>query len=152
MKAEEIKELIRIFGKSKLDKLQIKQKDFEIEMHKSTEPSPISPVTQALDETMFTSPATNAKKSTSTKKKKQIEGEIVASPLVGLFYTSASSDSSPFVEIGDEVRKGDVLCILEAMHTMNELRANYDCKILDILVDNGDTVEYDQALFAVEKI
>ena len=72
--------------------------------------------------------------------------------MVGTLYTSPSPDSPPFLNIGDQIKKGEVLCILEAMEIMNELIAEYDCKILDILVKNGEKVEYGKTLFVVEKV
>ena len=74
----------------------------------------------------------------------------VASPMVGVFYTSPSPDADPFVRIGDNVKKGDVLCILEAMKLMNEIQAEKDCKIVDICMKNGDLVEFGQVLFKVD--
>jgi len=82
----------------------------------------------------------------------RIQGDVIASPMVGTFYASPSPDAPPFVKAGDKVKKGQTLCILEAMKIMNELDAEYDCKIIDILVADGDAVEYDKPLFVVEKL
>jgi acetyl-CoA carboxylase biotin carboxyl carrier protein len=71
----------------------------------------------------------------------------VKAPMVGVFYTAPSPDDEPFVRIGDEVKKGDVLCILEAMKLMNEIAAEQDGRIVDICVKNGDVAEYGQVLF-----
>jgi acetyl-CoA carboxylase biotin carboxyl carrier protein len=71
----------------------------------------------------------------------------VKAPMVGVFYTAPSPDDEPFVRIGDEVKKGDVLCILEAMKLMNEITAERDGRIVDICVKNGDVAEYGQVLF-----
>jgi len=76
----------------------------------------------------------------------------VTSPLVGTFYRSASLDSPPFIEVGSEVRKGDVLCIVESMKLMNEIEAEFDGVIVSILVENGQPVEYGQTLFLVEPL
>ena len=72
--------------------------------------------------------------------------------MVGTFYMAPSPDSAPFVKVGDTVKKGQVIAILEAMKIMNELEAEFDCKILDILVSDGQAVEYDMPLFTVEKL
>jgi len=72
--------------------------------------------------------------------------------MVGTFYASPSPDSPPFVKAGDKVKKGQTLCILEAMKIMNEIEAEYDCTIVDVLVEDGEAVEYDKPLFAVEKL
>ena len=74
----------------------------------------------------------------------------VNSPMVGTFYASASPESKPFVTIGQSVKKGDTLCILEAMKMMNQVQAESDGKIVEILVDNAEPVEFDQPLFVIE--
>jgi len=152
MKFDEIKELIRIFGKSKLDKLEIKQKDFEIEMQKGAEQTVAAPVAQAVAAAPVQATASTGASEPASEPEKKIEGEVITSPMVGTLYSSPSPDSPPFVKVGDTVRRGDVLCILEAMKIMNELEAEYDCKILDILVENGEAVEYDKPLFIVKKV
>jgi acetyl-CoA carboxylase biotin carboxyl carrier protein len=79
-------------------------------------------------------------------------GDMIVSPMVGTFYGSPSPDSAPFVKVGDRVKKGQVIGILEAMKIMNELEAEFDCKIVSILVSDSQAVEYDMPLFAVEKL
>ena len=76
----------------------------------------------------------------------------VTSPLVGTFYRSSALDSPPFVEVGQEVRKGDVLCIVESMKLMNEIETEVDGVIVSILVENGQPVEYGQSLFLLEPL
>ncbi len=76
----------------------------------------------------------------------------IRSPMVATFYRAPSPTSPPYVEVGDEVKKGDVLCILEAMKIMNELEAEFPCRIEKILVENGQKVEYDQPLFLVKRL
>ena len=75
------------------------------------------------------------------------EGTLVLSPTVGVFYSAPSPDARPFVEVGDQVKKGDTLCIIEAMKLMNEITAEFDGEVVDICVHNGDVVEYGQTLF-----
>lgn len=77
------------------------------------------------------------------------EGTYVKSPAVGVFYAAPSPDSKPFVEIGDTVRRGDTLCIIEAMKLMNEINSDVDGEIAEICVGNGQVVEYDQPLFRI---
>ncbi|MCD8365224.1 MAG: acetyl-CoA carboxylase biotin carboxyl carrier protein [Clostridiales bacterium] len=80
----------------------------------------------------------------------QTEGQIVNCPLVGTFYASGSPDAEPFVQVGDTVKKGDVLGIVEAMKLMNEIESDYDGVVEQILVKNGELVEYDQPLFIIK--
>ncbi|MCW8398778.1 acetyl-CoA carboxylase biotin carboxyl carrier protein [Legionella sp. PATHC038] len=77
-------------------------------------------------------------------------GHKIRSPMVGTMYTSPSPESPPFVTIGQTVKAGDVLCIVEAMKMFNEIEADRAGKIIDILVANGEPVEYDQVLFVIE--
>lgn len=77
--------------------------------------------------------------------------QLIRSPIVGTFYRSPAPDASPFVQIGTAVEPGTVLCIIEAMKLMNEIEADVTGKVVKILVENGQPVEYDQVLFEVEK-
>lgn len=76
----------------------------------------------------------------------------IGSPMVGTFYRAPAPDAVPYVEVGDTVSEGQVLCIIEAMKLMNEIEAEFPCRIVEILVDNAQPVEYNQTLFKVEKI
>ncbi|MFZ6726775.1 acetyl-CoA carboxylase biotin carboxyl carrier protein [Undibacterium sp. MH2W] len=77
------------------------------------------------------------------------EGQIVKSPMVGTFYRSSSPGSAPFVDIGKQINKGDTLCIIEAMKLLNEIESDFDGVIKQILVENGQPVEYGQPLFVI---
>jgi acetyl-CoA carboxylase biotin carboxyl carrier protein len=151
MKLDEIKELARIFGKSKLDKMKIKMKDFELEMEKGGEvQTVVAPVAPAA--VPAPAPATPVAESAPASAPAAISGDTILSPMVGTYYASPSPDSPAFVKAGDTVRKGQTLCILEAMKIMNEMDAEYDCKILETLVQDGEAVEYDKPLFVIEKL
>ena len=78
-----------------------------------------------------------------------IDGDIISSPMVGSFYRAASPDSSPFVEIGSTIKKGDVLCIIEAMKLLNEIESEHDGIIKKIIVENGQPVEFGEPLFII---
>ena len=156
MNLEEIKELIRVFGRSKLDRLKIKDGEFEISMKKEDKNLVNVQLPAAAEEKALSAPAPAAlpeAPAAVVEKESAVEdGEIITSPMVGTFYAAPSPDSPPFVNVGDTVRKGQTLCILEAMKIMNELEAEFDCKILEILVQDGQPVEYDTPLFRVEKL
>lgn len=77
---------------------------------------------------------------------------IVRSPIVGTFYKSASPDADPYVEVGDVVKKGQILCIVEAMKLMNEIESDVDGKIAEICVEDGTAVEYGKPLFRIEPV
>ena len=80
----------------------------------------------------------------------EIKGNQVTSPIVGTFYRKPSPDKEPFVKVGDIVNKGDVLCIIEAMKMMNEIKSEFDGKISSIEVDDGQPVEFGQTIIVIE--
>ena len=83
------------------------------------------------------------------KEENEVRGKVVESPLVGTFYAAPAEDASPFVSVGDQVKKGQTLAIVEAMKLMNEIESEYDGTITEILVENGEAVEYGQPLFRI---
>ena len=78
------------------------------------------------------------------------EGHVITSPMVGIFYTSPSPEEPAFVEKGQDVKAGEVICIIEAMKIMNQIEADTDGKLVRVLVENGEAVEYGQPLFVIE--
>ncbi len=154
MNLEEIKELIRVFGRSKLGELKVKSGEFEVSMVRESSDvvinQPVNVATPAVSEAP--APVSVAQTPTQSATTECINADTIDSPMVGTFYASPSPDSPSFVSVGDTVKKGQTLCILEAMKIMNELEAEYDCKILEVLVQDGEPVEYDTPLFRVEKI
>lgn len=151
MNLKDIKELIRVFDKSGLAKLKLKQDDFEIAMQKGVEGTVVATQQQPLP-TPSAAPAPQVAAEEVKEEKHSPKGEYITSPMVGTFYRAPSPDSPPFVKVGDTVSKGQTLCIIEAMKIFNEIEAEFDCKILDILVEDGQPVEYDMPLFLVERL
>ncbi len=152
MKQNEITELIKLFDESNITKLKINDKEFSITLEKATiqPPTPVAPPP-------VTAPAPTAAPAavpteTETPAPSKAEGETINSPMVGTFYRAPSPGAAPFVKVGDTVSKGETVAIVEAMKIMNEIEAEFDCKILEILVEDGQPVEYDMPLFRVERI
>lgn len=85
----------------------------------------------------------------SGQKREETVGNPVKSPLVGTFYAAPSEDAEPFVKVGDQVKKGQILAIVEAMKLMNEIESDFDGEIVEICVENGQAVEYGQTLFRI---
>jgi len=83
------------------------------------------------------------------KKSREPEGNLVKSPLVGTFYAAPSQDAAPYVKVGDTVKKGQVLAIVEAMKLMNEIESDFDGTVAEICVENGESVEYGKILFRI---
>lgn len=111
-------------------------------------PSAVShaaPVPQAVPAPQTAAVSENAPHASEEPK----EGNMVKSPLVGTFYAAPAEDAEPFVKVGDHVKKGQTLAIVEAMKLMNEIESDYDGVVTAILVQNGDTVEYGMPLFCI---
>lgn len=157
MNFKEVKELIRVFDKSELNKLKVKEGEFEISMQKGFESSTVvttnqqAPVAQA-PVAQASAPATQQEAPKAEAAASNNSNDTINSPMVGTYYAAPSPEASDFVKPGDTVKKGQTLCILEAMKIMNEVEAEFDCKIVEVLVNNGEPVEYDMPLFAVEKL
>ncbi len=141
MEYEKIKQLIEEMGNSKLTEVDIEFPDgTKISMKKDNVKERVIQDTTAIKN------SDNITKET----KKEEKGNIVKSPMVGTFYLKSSPTAEPYVEIGKEVKKGDVLCIVEAMKLMNEIESEYTGKVTEILVKDGETVEYGTPLFRIE--
>ena len=148
MEYEKIKDLIDDMGNSKLTSLEIDFPDgTKISMKKEEK----TVLLEATDRTV--TKISNEKTVTEevvNSDKKIEEGNIIKSPMVGTFYAKPSPDSEPYVEVGKNVKKGDVVCIIEAMKLMNEIESEFDGEIAEILVKDGEPVEYGKPLFRVK--
>lgn len=148
MDMKQIKSLLSDFDASSLSKLKITQEAFSIELEKNT-----GAVMVPMAASQIAAPVAAAAVTASASNEVPVlTGDAILSPMVGTFYSAPSPDSEPFVKVGDRVKKGQVIAVLEAMKIMNELEAEFDCKILSVLVSDAQAVEYDMPLFAVEKL
>ena len=139
MEYEKIKQLMIDMGNTKLSSIDIEFPDgVKIKMEKNASVTPV--VQQVVVEEHIEE---------SSKKEEVKEGNIIKSPMVGTFYSKSSPTSNPYVEIGSEVKKGTVLCIVEAMKLMNEIESEFNGEIVEILVEDGTPVEYGQPLFRI---
>ena len=149
MKKEDIKELIEFFNGMEMNHIKIKSGDFEVEVEKFADYcAPAKPVAQAA------APAptpVNVVVSSEVKPAANTPKDSIKSPMVGTFYAAPSPGAAPFVKVGQRVRKGDVVGIIEAMKIMNEIEAEFDCQITEMLVSDGQPVEFGLPLFGVEK-
>jgi len=144
---EIISEIIRIFKESDIAKLELSTKDFKIKLSKFGEFQAVPTISlNNLQPTQATQPTQEAPK-VEVKEEKNIH--IVKSPIVGTFYRAPAPGAKPFVEVGSKVKKGDVLCIIEAMKIMNEVKSDVNGVVEEILVENGQPVEYGQPLFKI---
>lgn len=143
MEPEDLKAYAEFMKEYNLTYLEVKKKDLHIILKREGEE------VESIEETE--TEALSSKKIEEEKKDSQKPKNVVyvKSPLVGTFYRAPSPESPPFVEVGSEVKKGDTLCIIEAMKVMNEIKSEYDGVVKEILVENGQPVEYGQVLFAI---
>jgi acetyl-CoA carboxylase biotin carboxyl carrier protein len=146
MDVKTLKEILEIFDNSKANVLEFENEEFRIFLDKSAKVAPVEVQAQVPAETQ------KIVQKVEAKPECEVEGEIITSPMVGTFYQAPSPDSPPYVKVGDKVKKGETLCIIEAMKIMNELEAEFDCEILEVLVEDGQPVEFDTPLFKVKKL
>jgi len=144
MDLRKIKKLMELLEESGISEIEVKEGEESIKLSRISQSQ--APVVQqpVTDVTPTTTPPVD------TKQKDIIDGETINSPMVGTFYRSASPDSKPFIEKGQKINKGDTVCILEAMKMMNQVTAELNGTIVDILVDDGEPVEFGQPLFVVK--
>lgn len=142
MEYDKIKQLMDDMGNSKLSTLDIEFPDgTKVKMEKKEEQVVVTKAEKVAIESTL--------EENKESKVEKIEGNIVKSPMIGTFYSKPSPTSNSYVEIGTEVKKGTVLCIIEAMKLMNEIESEFAGKIAEIYVKDGETVDYGKPLFKI---
>jgi acetyl-CoA carboxylase biotin carboxyl carrier protein len=155
MNLKELKELIEMLKDTDVSELEIERSGVKVRIRKGGDVTyhPTMPRMEYPPHTIVapavveTSAAQAEQREIESAKTNQIK---VTAPIVGSFYRSSSPDKPPYVEVGDDVKKGQVLCIIEAMKLMNEIESETDGKIIQVVVENGTPVEYGQPLFIIE--
>jgi acetyl-CoA carboxylase biotin carboxyl carrier protein len=166
MKPKELQELIDFIAKSGLNKVDIETEEFKLSVKREPDAPKIQYVTgeapaaaalapapaavapaAAAPALLAAAAAPEAAKAAASEDSRYI---MVKAPMIGTLYRSATPDSAPFVNVGDEIKKGQVICIIEAMKLFNEIEAEVSGKVVKILVENSSPVEYDQPLFLVD--
>ena len=161
MDFKQIQELIKMINKSNIGELTVEQKDFRITIKQKEEQ-----ITQVVSNPIQTIPiqpqitqsaSAPAPQQAAAPEKPQPKAESseenyisIKSPMIGTFYRRSAPDKAAFVEVGDEVTAGKVVCIIEAMKLFNEIESEVSGKIVKVLVEDASPVEYDQPLFLVE--
>ena len=153
MDLRKIKKLMELLEESGIAEIEVKEGEESIKLSRNITSS-AAPLQQMVQQPIM-APQQQAPQAASQIENKKDDTlnsnrNTVNSPMVGTFYASASPESKPFVTVGQSVKKGDTLCILEAMKMMNQVQAETDGKILEILIDNAEPVEFDQPLFVIE--
>jgi len=153
MDIKQIQDLIKFVAKSGVNEVSIEEQDFKITIKANQEPTyvtanipnqvQVAPVQQAqapVEAVAASAPIVEDNSKYLT----------IKSPMIGTFYRSASPDKPSFVNVGDDINAGDVVCIVEAMKLFNEIESEISGKIVKVLVDNAQPVEYDQPLYLVD--
>lgn len=158
MNKKEIEELIRFVSKSGVSEVSLEQKDFKITIKNA--PREMQVVTAAAPAVVQMAPpvaapaaapvAAPAAPAPAAKASDESKYHVVKSPMIGTFYRQPSPDKPNFVNVGDEVKPGQVICIIEAMKLFNEIESDVKGRIVKVLVDNATPIEYDQPLFLVD--
>jgi len=137
MDLEKIEKLVKIFEDSTMLEFSFTEGETEIYMNRKGEVgTAVAPVVVANEEVV--QEAAQAPKE-----------QYILSPIVATFYSASAPDAKPFVAVGDKIKEGDTVCILEAMKLLNEIQSEFDCEIEAVLVSNGQKVEYGQPLFRI---
>lgn len=149
MDIRKVKKLIELLEESGIDELEIREGEESVRISRHGKAAPQTIYAQApapVAAPVAAAPVAAAAEAPAAPK---LNGSVVRSPMVGTFYRASSPTSANFAEVGQSVKKGDILCIVEAMKMMNHIEAEVSGTIESILVENGQPVEYDQPLFTI---
>ena len=145
MDLEKIEGLVKILESSSLNEMTIRDGDFKISMSK------LCPSALISASGIGTAPAVSYEERSAEAGGEAEEKEVnIISPIVGTFYSASGPQIPPYVKVGDSVKAGDTVCIIEAMKMFNRIEADFGGRIVEILVENGQPVEYDEPLFVVK--
>lgn len=158
MKAKEIRDLIDFISETGLEEVNIETEAFKINVKRSSPqvavpPAlPAAPIAAPPSAPPATPPSVESPKPASPEPASSSDAHLITvkSPMIGTFYRSSSPDTDPFASIGSTIKPGDTLCIIEAMKLFNEIESEVSGKVVKILVENAEPVEYDQPLFLVD--
>tara|TARA_Y100001935_G_scaffold255414_1_gene268284 strand:+ start:7221 stop:7655 length:435 start_codon:yes stop_codon:yes gene_type:complete len=144
MDIRKVKKLIELIEESDIAEIEIHEGEETVRISRASSVAPLN-----LSAPLQAQPAATTILQEETQPAEP-DGHVVRAPMVGTFYRSPSPTSSPFVEEGSNVSNGDTLCIIEAMKILNQIESDASGKIIKILVENGEPVEYDQPLFIID--
>lgn len=150
MNVKEIKEMITLMNENNLQELELEREGLRLRLKKEPKPGVFENISEPNIKFIQQNPEKEKASLPEEAAPKQKKGIEIKSPMVGTFYRSPSPEAPPFVEPGSDVSVGQVLCIIEAMKLMNEIKSETRYKILEVLVENGQPVEFGQPLFIAE--
>ncbi len=154
MNVEEIKELMTLFNESNMTEFHLSNEEFEVQFSKREEypqvvsnaVAPVANVASSVEAAPVSVPS-----SAETQETPQVatDAKYITSPIVGVVYLQSSPDADPFVQVGKQITSNDTVCIVEAMKIMNEIKSDFNGEVLEVLVENGQMVDFGQKLFAI---
>ena len=154
MNVEEIKELMTLFNDSNMTEFHLSNEEFEVQFSKREEypqvvSNAVAPVANVA--TPVEAAPVSAAPSAEAQEAPQVEtdAKYITSPIVGVVYLQSSPDADPFVQVGKQITSNDTVCIIEAMKIMNEIKSDFNGEVLEVLVENGQMVDFGQKLFAI---
>ena len=154
MNVEEIKELMTLFNDSNMTEFHLSNEEFEVQFSKREEypqvvsnaVAPVANVAAPVEAAPVSSaPSTEAQEAPQVA----TDAKYITSPIVGVVYLQSSPDADPFVQVGKQITSNDTVCIIEAMKIMNEIKSDFNGEVLEVLVENGQMVDFGQKLFAI---
>ena len=149
MYIKEIKDMIALMNDNGLTELEVEKDNMRIKLKKSSGGS----FEKAIEFVPQTSTPQSSQEAKSAKEAEKAKNTVsIKAPMVGTYYRSPSPEATPYVNVGDTIGIGQVLCIIEAMNLMNEIKSEVRVKILEILIDNAEPVEFGQVIFVIEPI
>ena len=154
MNVEEIKELMTLFNDSNMTEFHLSNEEFEVQFSKREEypqvvSNAVAPVANVASP--VEAAPVSAAPSSEAQDAPQVaaDAKYITSPIVGVVYLQSSPDADPFVQVGKQITSNDTVCIIEAMKIMNEIKSDFNGEVLEVLVENGQMVDFGQKLFAI---
>lgn len=154
MNVEEIKELMTLFNDSNMTEFHLSNEEFEVQFSKREEypqvvSNAVAPVANVASPVEAV--PVSAAPSAEAQEAPQVatDAKYITSPIVGVVYLQSSPDADPFVQVGKQITSSDTVCIIEAMKIMNEIKSDFNGEVLEVLVENGQMVDFGQKLFAI---
>ena len=154
MNVEEIKELMTLFNDSNMTEFHLSNEEFEVQFSKREEypqvvSNAVAPVANVASPVEVA--PVSAAPSAEAQEAPQVatDAKYITSPIVGVVYLQSSPDADPFVQVGKQITSSDTVCIIEAMKIMNEIKSDFNGEVVEVLVENGQMVDFGQKLFAI---
>ena len=154
MNVEEIKELMALFNESNMTESHLSNEEFEVQFSKREEypqvvSNAVAPVANVASPVEAAPVSVSSSAETQEAPQVATDAKYITSPIVGVVYLQSSPDADPFVQVGKKITSNDTVCIIEAMKIMNEIKSDFNGEVVEVLVENGQMVDFGQKLFAI---